>query len=80
MFVAPSILEEIVQSPESFAKMVNVKTIVTGGGKYSILSCQIPLTDNDLAGRSSIPRCWRHSVSKSSGGKFNGGYRNRRTP
>ena len=50
MFVAPSLLEDIVQSPNSFAKLGNVKTIVTGGGKYNILPCnEIPLADNVVA-------------------------------
>lgn len=32
--VAPSLLEELVQLPESLARLGNIKKIVTGGGKY----------------------------------------------
>lgn len=33
MVLAPSLLEEIAQLPESFAKLVNVERIITGGGR-----------------------------------------------
>lgn len=52
MVAAPSLLEEVVQSPESLARMRNVQKIVTGGGKYKPLAYTEDYTDRGVG-------CWQ---------------------
>lgn len=79
MVIAPSLLEELVQSPESLAKLENVDKIVTGGGKSNLAPFQYHTGQRLIANRPSISRCWRHYMSKGSSDKFTGSNRNRRT-